>query len=319
MSRDVGRRISVCLLTYNHADAIGETLRSVLDQDIDGFEVVVSDDCSTDGTWEKVLEFASGDGRIIAVRTPKNIGMAANANFAVSHSSRPYVALLHHDDLYRADMLEKWATALDRNPDAGFVFNPYGTFNSDSVQQVAIPGERVDGEWLLKEHLFRTWGCCVRGTAMIRREAWHRIGGMRERFGLLADIDMWMRLAMLGPVAYVPEPVITVRHQRPDYYPDIYTGKSWSWLRQRLLYEVHAENLLAYLDRRSIQGRLNWLTFRWRLSIETTKWLLYSIVRRKREMIKTCGESATPYDLNFLRALRHFIQLCYRTGRSTEI
>ena len=54
---------------------------------------------------------------------------------------------------------------------------------------------------------------------MIRKDAWLQSGGMRERFNLLADIDLWMRLAVSWNVGYVNEPVIIVRDQRPSYYP----------------------------------------------------------------------------------------------------
>jgi len=258
MSNNIGEKISVCLLTYNHVEVIESTLRTILDQTITGYEVIVSDDCSTDGTWERILELAAADARIKPVRTPHNMGMPGNANFAVAQSDRPYIALLHHDDLYRKDLLDKWAGVLDRHMDAAFVFNPYGVFESDFVYQEPMPGECIDGSWLLKRYLFARWGCVVRGTAMIRREAWERVGGMREQFGLLGDIDLWMRLAMRWPVGYVPEPVITVRHQRPSYYPDIYSGSAWSWRRQRFLYEIHASNRLDYLNLNTLLGRLRW-------------------------------------------------------------
>ncbi len=151
---------------------------------------------------------------------------------------------------------------------------------------------------------------------MIRREAWEQVGGMREQFGLLADIDMWMRLAMRWAVGYVPEPVITVRHQRPNYYPDIYTGSSWSWRRQRFLYEIHATNRLDYLNLNTLGGRLQWWGFRLKLSVETTKWLTYAVVRKKREMLSSSGESATRYDLWPLRLYRVLLNQVFRVTRA---
>ena len=238
MNRSIGEKVAVCLLTYNHVDVIESTIRSILNQTVTGYEIIVSDDCSTDGTWERVQTMAAADARIRPVRTPRNLGMPGNANFAVLRASRPYVALLHHDDLYSEVLLEKWATTLEHCRGAAFVFNPYGKYKSDRIDEEVMPGECLDGGWLLKRHLFGRWGCVVRGTAMIRRSAWEHVGGMREQFGLLADVDLWMRLAMRWPVAYVPEPVIVVRHQRPSHYPDIYTGNEWHWERQRLLYEI---------------------------------------------------------------------------------
>jgi GT2 family glycosyltransferase len=174
-----------------------------------------------------------------------------------------------------------------------------------------MPCECIDGKWLLEQYLFARWGCVVRGTVMIRREAWERVGGMREQFGLLADVDLWMRLAMRWRVGYVREPVITVRQQRSSYYPDIYKGGTWSWRRQRFLYEIHTSNRLDYLNLNTLGGRLQWWGFRLKLSFETTKWLVYAVVRKKREMITSSHDSVTRYDLWPLRVLRRMLTNIY--------
>jgi len=306
--KDTTSKISVCLLTYNHAHLIESTLASIQKQTLKNHEIIVSDDCSTDETWSILLRLAAADPRIRPIQPPHNLGMPGNANFAVSHSNRPYIALLHHDDLYRNDLLEKWAEILDRHLGAAFVFNPYGVYQSDLVYKEAMPGECIDGHWLLDEYLLPRWGCAVRGTAMIRRSAWSEVGGMREQFGLLSDIDLWMRLAMRWQVGYVAEPLITVRHQRPEDYPDDYKGSNWSWRRQRFLYEIHASNRLAYLKLNTITGRLKWWHFRLKLSGETAKWLLYAIVRKKPGMITTSSDSVTAYELLPLRLLRWTLQ-----------
>lgn len=315
MNQRVGEKISVCLLTYNHVEVIESTLRSILSQTITGYEIIVSDDCSTDGTWDRILELASDDSRIKPVRTPHNLGMPGNANYAAALSQRPYIALLHHDDLYREDLLEKWSAVLERYADTMFVFNSYGIFGGDSTFEEEMPDENIDGKWLLEHHLFAHWGCVVRGTAMIRRRAWERVGGMRVQFGLLADVDLWMRLAVIGAVGYVPEPVITVRHQRPNYYPDIYKATTWSWKRQKFLYEIHATNRLDYLMPNTPLGRLRWWGFRLKLSVETAKWLAYAVVRKKRDMIISSNEAITRYDVWPLGTLRRVLQWVFVPNR----
>lgn len=311
MTNSIGEKISVCLLTYNHVDVIESTLRSVLDQSISGYEVVVSDDCSTDGTWECILELASEDGRIRPVRTPRNMGMPGNANFAVAQCERPFIALLHHDDLYRRDLLEKWTGVLDRHPDVAFVFNPYGVFESEVVYEDPMPGERIDGTWFLERRLLARWGCVVRGTAMIRRGAWDRAGGMRAQFGLLADVDMWMRLARQWAVGYVPEALVIVRQQRPDDYPEIYKDVDISWKRLRYLYEIHGTNLRAYLESKTSAGGAAWFMFRLRLSLDSAKWLCYGVVRRRPAVIASSYEGATAYDLWPLRLFRWLLTTIY--------
>jgi glycosyltransferase involved in cell wall biosynthesis len=307
-----GSSVSVCLLTYNHAHIVASTIDSVLQQTIDGYEVIVSDDCSTDGTWDLVTRMAARDRRVRLVQTPRNLGMPGNANFAVRQARRPHIALLHHDDLYRSDLLERWQHVLADHPDVAYVFNAYAVHDSPHIYRHPLAGPRVDGRWFLEHHLLPTWWCPVRGTAMIRRDAWDAVGGMREEFGLLADIDLWMRLATVGAVGYVPEPLITVRQSRPADYPSTYGGQGWSWQRQRYLYEIHAQNRLSRLDRHDLRDRLAWWHFRARLSQETARWLLYAVARQRWPMLETSGESATPHDLLWLRALRALVRSAAR-------
>lgn len=306
-----GKLITVCLLCYNHAHLIESTLASIQNQTLAGYEIIVSDDCSTDDTWAILQRMAAADSRIRPIRTPHNLGMPGNANFAVSHSDRPYIALLHHDDLCRSDLLEKWIAVMVRQPQVGFVFNAYGVDKSDFVYREVFPGEWMDGSRFLENYLFSRWDCPVRGTTMIRRQAWQAVGGMRPQFGLLADIDLWMRLARRGPVGYVNEPILVVRQEWPEDYPEDYKGARWSWLRQRYLYEIHAANRLAYFDLRSIADRLQWWKFRLRLTMETAKWLTYGLVRNKPLMIATSEDSVTAYDLFPLRYYRTLLQRSY--------
>lgn len=314
MSGSPGAELSVCLLTYNHVGVLDSTLDSVLAQSVGGFELIVSDDGSTDGTFELVSRRAAADARITVIRTPRNLGMAGNANFAARRASRPYLALLHHDDLYRADLLEKWHGVMRRHADVGFVFNAYAKHGSPHVWAMPTRKDRLPGREFLERWLFPVWGCPVRGTALIRRSEFDAVGGMDEAFGLLADIDLWMRLAARAAVGYVPEPLIEVRHQRPRDYPEAYQDGVWSWQRQRTLYAIHAQNRLEYFDQGTLRGRRALLAFRTRLSLETAKWLGYAVLRGQRQMLETAHESATLHDQPWLRALRALV--CARAARA---
>jgi GT2 family glycosyltransferase len=315
MSAASGADIGVCLLTYDHAAIVESTLDSVLAQSLSGFELIVSDDGSRDGTWEIIRRRAAADARIRAVRTPRNLGMAGNANFAARHTSRPFLALLHHDDLYRPDLLEKWLGVMRRQPDVTFVFNPYAVHADTKLLDHPFSDERLDGARFLEEHLFPRWGCPVRGTALIRRRDFDAVGGLREEFGLLADVDLWMRLAARGAVGYVPEPLITVRQQRPAYYPEAYQNGVWSWPRQRRLYDIHARNRLEYFDQGTWRGRRKLLEFRTRLSLETAKWLSYALVRRKWSMLDSASEGVTLHDQAWLSAYRSVLARLGRAAR----
>ena len=303
MSTYDARKVSVCLLNYNHGQLIDSTVESILAQDCDGFEFIISDDCSTDDSWERILALSECSRRIIPVRTPKNLRMPGNANFAVGQSTRPFIALLHHDDLYATNMLRRWAQCLDDNPSIGFVFNSYGVHGCDRIDDHPFSEGVQNGGWFLRNHLLRRWNCPVRGTAMVRRSSWNSVGGMNVRFDLLADVDLWMRLAQTYDVGYVKEPLILVRHQRPRDYPDEYCRPRGFWRRKRLLYEIHASNRGSNgIGRNSIA----WFCFRIRLSLESTKWIIYALVRRRYEMIASSDLGRVPEEYFFVSWLRAF-------------
>lgn len=298
--------VSVCLLTYNHAHLVKEVVESILAQTYQNFELVISDDCSTDDTWDRIQKLAKCDARIRPVRTPRNLGMPGNASFAVEQSVKPYVALLHHDDYYHPELLEKWVAVLDSYPSIGFVFNDY-QYENGRVRGLILGPNPLDGKTFLEEQMFSSWGSPVRGTAMVRRNCWNAVGGMQERFNLLADVDLWMRLAARFSVGYVPEALITVRQQRPAGYPETYGTSGWSWERQRYLYDIYAENLIKLYSGTPF-SRLRQIWFLIRLNSDQIKWISYAILRKRKDMLMRAGEGATEYDWFLVKIYRWVAQ-----------
>jgi glycosyltransferase involved in cell wall biosynthesis len=305
-------QVSACLLNYNHAHVLESTVDSILTQDCAGFELVISDDCSTDGSWECIQTLAKRDSRIIPLRTRRNLGMPGNANFAIAQSARPYIALLHHDDICRSDLIRCWAQCMDDHPEVGYVFNAYGVHGSNVLCTHPFDDGALQGQWFLKRFLFPRWGCPVRGTAMIRRDCWDAVGGMDDRFNLLADVDLWMKLAAQYDVGYISEPLLSIRQDRPDDYPDTYLGSGGGfWLRRQFLYRIHSANRRATYSGRSLVDLYSWLFFRARLSSETLKWLCYAAVRRRHDLLATSHLGAVPEEFLFVGWLRRLLVKLY--------
>ena len=296
--------VTVCLLTYNHVNIVEETIRSIIAQSLKDFEFIISDDYSTDGTWESIQQLSKEDNRIKAVQTPANLGMAGNANYAVSQASCPYIAILHHDDIYRDDVLERWLDIMERHPDVGFVFNSYRLGINGKIDY-HLSQEKIDGKVFLEKYLLSGWGCPVRGTAMIRRSCWDILGGMHEKFNLLADVDLWMRLAARWPVGYVAEPLITVRQERPDYYPDEYT--SFSWYRIKLLHNIHAANIQTRYDLHTFYGRSAWLKFKLRVSLRTVKCLAYAVRKKRGDLLLNSRDGICAYEMSAVKWIREIL------------
>ena len=97
MARDSTARVSVVIPTYNRAQFLGAAIQSALDQSMDGVEIVVVDDGSTDGTEDLVRRF---DSAVIYLRTPHRGQPAATRNRGLGVARGELIALLDSDDLF---------------------------------------------------------------------------------------------------------------------------------------------------------------------------------------------------------------------------
>jgi glycosyltransferase involved in cell wall biosynthesis len=114
-------KVSVCMITYNHARFIAQALDSALAQRTTfPCEIVVGDDCSTDGTREIVVDYQRRHpDRIRTVLPKRNVGVAANAASTFRACRGEYIALLEGDDYWTdPDKTQLQADLLDRHPDA---------------------------------------------------------------------------------------------------------------------------------------------------------------------------------------------------------
>lgn len=104
--------VSVVVPAYNNAQTLGETMASILDQEIDELEVVVADHASTDGTREVMARFA-GDPRVTLLDTPAGGGAGRNWNRVTDAATGGYLKLVCGDDLLRPGVLARQAALLE--------------------------------------------------------------------------------------------------------------------------------------------------------------------------------------------------------------
>lgn len=276
----LANKISCVLITYNHSHTIEDTVRSVLKQKLKNFEFIISDDCSNDGTWEKLLNIKKKYKNIILTKTKKNSGMPGNTNYAFSFCTRPYVALLHHDDLYPSNLLEEWGKMLEKYSEAAFVFNSYKN-NENKTISTFMPSEILNGDWLIRNSLYKTLYSEIRGTCMIRKSAFYSVGGMNEKFRYLADIDLWIKLAKKYSVCFCNKVLITVKNEKPKYYSQDHNPLKNFWKKKNLLYDIYLKNIKEYKKSSSIENRLLWYRYLFNVNKDIFYWLLYHLYKKK--------------------------------------
>jgi len=111
-------RLSIGLPVYNGEKYLAEALDALLGQTYADFELIISDNASTDGTERICRDYAARDPRIRYIRRPVNIGASPNHNIVFTESKGELFKWASYDDLYARDLLERCIEALDERPDA---------------------------------------------------------------------------------------------------------------------------------------------------------------------------------------------------------
>lgn len=107
MNNTTPEAVSVVMCTYNGAKFLKEQLDSILEQTYPIKELIIQDDCSTDETWDIIMEYALNHDVIQACRNDSNLGFNENFKEAILKASGDYVAIADQDDIWYADKIEK--------------------------------------------------------------------------------------------------------------------------------------------------------------------------------------------------------------------
>ncbi|SHJ39270.1 Glycosyl transferase family 2 [Clostridium cavendishii DSM 21758] len=132
-------KVSVIIPTYNGKEYIAETIESILSQDYPNMEIIITDNCSTDGT-ENVVKNYLKDKRIKYIRNDKNMGMHYNYNNAFyNYANGKYVKIIDHDDyLIDNSFISKAVSMFDENENLSLVFAKCKNLYMDSGKLIGI-------------------------------------------------------------------------------------------------------------------------------------------------------------------------------------
>jgi len=128
-------QVSICVVTYNHENYIRECLQSIVDQETDfDFEVIVSDDCSLDGTSEIIAGFAERyPGIVRPYLHERNMGAFRNFLFVHDAARGKYVAHIDGDDCMLPGKLQSQVNHLNENDDTSFAVHAVKIMGSEKI------------------------------------------------------------------------------------------------------------------------------------------------------------------------------------------
>lgn len=205
-------KVSVLVPVFNGETHLAECLESILAQDFDDFELLISDDGSTDNSARIIRQFAAHDPRIRWWKNPRNAGLTANTNCCIRQARGQYLKFVHQDDkLLSVSAITKLLDALEKNPSASLAGSRQHVIGNHV--RPTVFSERSgchDGRRMIVASLEQNTNLIGQPTLTLfhRRYAQR---GFDERFTGLMDFEMWCHLLEQGDFAYLAEPLATWR------------------------------------------------------------------------------------------------------------
>lgn len=208
-------RLTVGLPVYNGAELLAGSIEALRGQTYEDFELIISDNASTDGTADICRFYEQQDPRIRYFRQPRNIGSAANHNFLIDQARGELFKWASHDDLYDRELLRRCVDALDERPHIVLAHSWTAMIDSSCTVTIALEYPLATASPRAPERfrsvLFGRGGDDFYGVMQKRalRPALHHGSYHRSDRTLVAELSLY------GPFYQVPE-WLYFRREHPE-------------------------------------------------------------------------------------------------------
>lgn len=207
-------KVSVIISAFNHEKYVAESIKSIINQTFENFELIVVDNGSSDSTY-KILKGIK-DPRIRIFRIKKNVGFSHALNYVLKRTRGEYISLFSSDDISLPNKLAKQVKYLDNHPDVGAVFSQAQMIDEEGYEikehyyyKVFNQNNRNRFEWL--NYFFYNGNCMCFPSALIRKYIYKKIRYENERLAQLHDFDVWIRLCFSQDVYIFKDKLIKFR------------------------------------------------------------------------------------------------------------
>jgi len=195
--------LSVVMPVHNALPYLDDAIASILNQTFSDFEFAIFDDGSTDGSTEKLREWALRDSRIRLIETATNLGPVLSSQSAADAAHSPIVARMDADDISNADRLLQQLEVLNDQPDVGLVASLYDLIDSGgrTIRSADV--------WRLSQR--SPMAPFPHSAIMYRKDIFDRAGGYRQGTEYWEDQDLVTRMSRVSKIMVIPRSLLRVR------------------------------------------------------------------------------------------------------------
>jgi glycosyltransferase involved in cell wall biosynthesis len=201
--------VSIVMSVYNNVQYIDKAVLSILSETHTNFEFIIIDDCSTDGSREKLQSYAVEDDRIRLILNEQNLGLTKNLNRGLSLAMGEFTARMDGDDYSFPERLEKQVNYLCQNEHIVLVGSGYYIIDSEDHRSTLM----IEGSEPCEVFWKSIFGPVIMHPSAMFRKNIVNINNLRYREETFPaeDFDMWSRMMQVGECGIVQDPLIEYR------------------------------------------------------------------------------------------------------------
>jgi glycosyltransferase involved in cell wall biosynthesis len=189
--------VSIITPSYNQADFLEDTIKSVVEQDYPNIEYIIIDGGSTDGSQEIIKKYA--DQISFWISEPDQ-GQTDAINKGFSKAKGEIFAWINSDDTYLPDAINQAVDSLKTNPDIGMIYGDANLINEKNEVIGKFPARQTDYKRLRRGYVH-----IPQQASFFRSGLWKQVGPLDPTFYFAMDYDLWIRLAKISQLKYTPQ------------------------------------------------------------------------------------------------------------------
>ncbi len=195
--------VSIITPSFNQSRFLEQTIRSVLEQDYPAIEYFVIDGGSTDASIEIIQHFAN---RLTGWVSEKDRGQADAINKGFKAAGGEIIAWLNSDDFYQPGTIQTAVQTFEKHPEAGLIYG-----NVLSVDENSQPfNVQTFKPYTLKDLMM--FNIIGQPAVFMRRSVLEQAGLLDLSYDYLLDHHLWLRMAALSPLVYLPQTLAAARY-----------------------------------------------------------------------------------------------------------
>lgn len=205
--------VSAIITTHGRLELLKKAINSVLNQTYSNIELIVIDDCSTDGTKEWAENELPNRANYIYIKKEDSKGGNHARNIGISLSKGKYIAFLDDDDVWYPTKIEKQVKLMQTNPQMVMSYCGHRKVYDNGSPVTVIPSNTFTGDLHQKVH---TMVFCTTSMIMIQKSILSKSGIFDENLRFWQEYDLIIRLCQYGQVGCVPEVLVDILHSTSD-------------------------------------------------------------------------------------------------------